>query len=125
VLIGGTAALRRTVAVDTFATAVTSRTGGIALIMACAWSGNGDGLPENVWPAATVRRLPSAPSRASRFAFADAAMPSTATRAAIATATPSADSAERSRRARRPSAPSDNASARRSRALVMARPSHK
>jgi hypothetical protein len=62
VSIAGTAALRRTVAVGTFATAVTSRTGGTAAIMRSAVARSGVGLPENVWPEASVSRFPSLPS---------------------------------------------------------------
>ena len=69
------------------------------------------GVAEERLPGCTVRRLvPSGRSYASRSAWLDAEMPSTATIDAIPIATPSAESAARRRRVRRPMLPTASTS---------------
>ena len=71
-----------------------------------AASGSTASSPRNDCPGATRSRfVPSRSSCASRSAFEDSEMPSTATIAAMPIAMPSADSAARSRRVRSPSEP--------------------
>ena len=77
-----------------------------ARIIAADASGSTASSPKNDWPGATRSRfVPSWSSSASRSAFEDSEMPSTATIDATPIAIPSADSAARARRVRRPSAP--------------------
>src|SRR5690348_16571128 len=94
-------------------------------MVAGAVAGSGTSAPARLCPSVTVSRLvPSRSMRASRSAWLERVMPSTATTAAMPMATPSMDSAARTGRLRSPTVPTGSRSAarKRERSLVMRAP---
>ena len=113
---GSTRLLRRTVAPSMAYTAAVCCTPSTAPMRAPAVSGSLLSSPKNDSPACSVSRfVPRRSMVASRSAWLDAEMPSTATIEAIPIATPTADSAARRRRVRRPMLPTARTSRGKSR----------